>query len=338
MALLEIQDLKIYYRISAGVVRAVDGVSFALERGQTLGLVGESGCGKTTAAKSIIHLLAQNGWIESGKILFNGRNIVDLNHDQVLKYRWEEVSMISQSAMNSLDPVYRVGDQIVEAIQAHRSVSRPEAYQRVHELFDLVGLSRERARDYPHQFSGGMKQRAVIAMALALDPLLIIADEPTTALDVLVRDQIIIKIKELLLKLQNAMILITHDISVVAETCERMVVMYAGKVMEYGDTEIIFTNPYNPYTLGLQNAFPSIKGPKRELVSIPGSPPNLLKVSTGCLFAERCPFETDICSQEIPSATEVEPGHYSFCHHIDRIEEMRELASHGKTWIKKGVI
>ena len=335
MALLEVKDLKIYYRIPAGIVRAVDGVSFELEGGQTLGLVGESGCGKTTAAKAIIDLLAKNGWIESGQIIFNGRNVVGLSHNDILKYRWEEVSMIPQSAMNSLDPVYRVGDQIVEAIQAHRSVSRAEAYKRVYELFDLVGLARERARDYPHQFSGGMKQRAVIAMALALDPLLIIADEPTTALDVLVKDQIIIKIKELLLKLQNAMILITHDISVVAETCERMVVMYAGKVMEYGDTEIIFTNPYNPYTLGLQNAFPSIIGPKRELISIPGSPPNLLDPATGCLFAVRCPFETEICSQKAPDSTEVEPGHYSFCHHLDRIETMRKLASQGQTWEKK---
>jgi len=338
LALLEVKDLKIYYRIPAGIVRAVDGVSFELEGGQTLGLVGESGCGKTTAAKAIIDLLAQNGWIESGEIIFNGRNVVGLSHDEIIKYRWEEVSMISQSAMNSLDPVYRVGDQIVEAIQAHRSISRAEAYRRVHELFDLVGLARERARDYPHQFSGGMKQRAVIAMALALDPLLIIADEPTTALDVLVKDQIIMKIKELLKKLQSAMILITHDISVVAETCERMVVMYAGKVMEYGDTEIIFTNPYNPYTLGLQNAFPSIIGSKRDLISIPGSPPNLLDPAAGCLFAERCPFETDICSQDAPVSTEVEPGHYSFCHHIDRIEDMRERAGHGATWEKKGVI
>ncbi|MBW1993288.1 MAG: ABC transporter ATP-binding protein, partial [Deltaproteobacteria bacterium] len=275
MSLLEIRNLKIHYRTKTGIVKAVDDVSFSIERGGTLGLVGESGCGKTTIAKAIMRLLPRNGMIAGGEILFDGRNLVNLSDEELRKYRWENVAMISQSAMNSLNPVARVGSQLIEAIQAHRQVSVEQATRRMEEVFELVGLSIERARDYPHQFSGGMKQRAVIAMALLLNPELIIADEPTTALDVLVQDQIILKIKELLNKLNNAMILITHDIAVVAETCERMVVMYAGKIMEHADTDDIFYNPYNPYTLGLQNAFPSVKGERKELISIPGYPPLL---------------------------------------------------------------
>lgn len=333
MAMLDIKNLKIHYRTRNGVAEAVDDVTFSVASGGTLGLVGESGCGKTTIAKAIMRLLPRNGIIAGGEIVFKGRDLVDLSMDDVRKYRWEEVAMISQSAMNALNPVARVGNQLIEAMQAHRQVSRNEAAQRMAEVFDLVGLSIERARDFPHQFSGGMKQRAVIAMALLLEPDLIIADEPTTALDVLVQDQIILKIKELLSQLSNAMILITHDIAVVAETCERMVVMYAGKIMEHADTDDIFHNPYNPYTLGLQNAFPSIKGELKKLISIPGFPPLLINPPPGCRFARRCPFVLPVCREQEPPLAEIAAGHFNACHRAVDVEEIRARSREEETWI-----
>ena len=334
MALLEIKNLKIHYRTKNGVAEAVDNISFAVESGGTLGLVGESGCGKTTIAKAIMRLLPRNGIIADGEIILKGRNLVELSMDDVRNYRWEEVAMISQSAMNALNPVARVGNQLIEAMQAHRQVSRDEAVRRMGEVFDLVGLSIERARDYPHQFSGGMKQRAVIAMALLLEPDLIIADEPTTALDVLVQDQIILKIKELLTQLSNAMILITHDIAVVAETCERMVVMYAGKIMEHAATDAIFHNPYNPYTLGLQNAFPSVKGELKKLISIPGFPPMLINPPPGCRFAKRCPFVLPVCREQEPPLEEIAPEHFNACHRANDVEEIRVRSKDEETWLK----
>jgi peptide/nickel transport system ATP-binding protein len=334
MALLEIKNLKIHYRTRNGIAEAVDDVTFAVQSGGTLGLVGESGCGKTTIAKAIMRLLPRNGRIAGGEIIFKGRNLVDFSMDAVRKYRWEEIAMISQSAMNSLNPVARVGNQLIEAMQAHRKVSRDEAARRMAEVFDLVGLSIERARDFPHQFSGGMKQRAVIAMALLLEPDLIIADEPTTALDVLVQDQIILKIKELLSQLSNAMVLITHDIAVVAETCERMVIMYAGKIMEHADTDDIFHNPYNPYTLGLQNAFPSVKGELKKLISIPGYPPLLINPPPGCRFARRCPFVVQLCHEQEPPLAEIAPGHFSACHRAVDVEEIRARSREEETWLK----
>ena len=337
MALLEIKKLKVYYRTRRGEARAVDNVTFNVEAGGTLGLVGESGCGKTTIAKAVMRLLPRNGHIPGGSIMFNGRDLAKLNPVEIRKYRWEEIAMISQSAMNALNPVARVGNQLIEAMQAHRKVTRDEARTRLAEVFELVGINQERARDYPHQFSGGMKQRAVIAMALLLEPDLILADEPTTALDVLVQDQIIVKIKELLARLNNAMILITHDIAVVAETCERMVVMYAGKVMEHADTESIFYDPYNPYTLGLQNAFPSVQGARKELISIPGFPPSLINPPPGCRFAPRCPFALDICTKEEPELAEVGPNHFSACHRAQDIEAIRSQAKEEATWLEKDV-
>jgi len=263
--------------------------------------------------------------------------LVGLTVEEIRRVRWEEIAIISQSAMNSLNPVVRVGNQIIEAMQTHRQASRNEANERMAEVFELVGLSYERARDYPHQFSGGMKQRAIIAMALLLEPDLIIADEPTTALDVLVQDQIISKIKELLNKLQNSMILITHDIAVVAETCERMIIMYAGKIMEHADTDAIFYNPYNPYTLGLQNSFPSVKGSRRELISIPGFPPLLIDPAPGCRFAMRCPFTIPLCRELEPPLEEIETGHFSACHRSADVEELRARSKEAKTWFSEKV-
>ena len=337
MALLEIKNLKVYYRTKRGEARAVDDITFNVQAGGTLGLVGESGCGKTTIAKAVMRLLPKNGYIAGGSIMFNGRDLAKLNLADIRKYRWEEIAMISQSAMNALNPVARVGNQLVEAMRAHRNVSRAQAQARLAEVFELVGINLERARDYPHQFSGGMKQRAVIAMALLLEPDLILADEPTTALDVLVQDQIIVKIKELLARLNNAMILITHDIAVVAETCERMVVMYAGKVMEHADTESIFYEPYNPYTLGLQNAFPNVQGARKELISIPGFPPSLINPPPGCRFAPRCPFAIEVCKEEEPELAEVGPDHFSACHRAKDIELIREQAKAETTWQEKEI-
>ncbi len=336
--MLEVRNLKTYFKTKAGYAQAVDDVSFTVNPGENFGLVGESGCGKTTAAKSIIKLLPPNGEIRGGQILYDGRDLAKLSEEEMRKVRWAEVSMISQSAMNSLDPVYKVGDQIVEAIQAHEAVSKAEALERTKELFKLVGIDPNRMKDYPHQFSGGMKQRSIIAMSLALNPGLIIADEPTTALDVIVQDQILRRIKSLLLSHGASMILITHDISVVAEMCDRVAVMYAGKVMEIGNVREIFKLPFHPYTLGLQNAFPNVHGPRQDLISIPGSPPKLVNPPKGCRFAARCPFAVEVCSQEEPAMEDVEPGHQACCHRLGIIEQMRSEATRKETWDRVGAI
>lgn len=334
--MLEIRNLKTYFKVKAGYAQAVDDVTFTINSGENFGLVGESGCGKTTAAKSIIKLLPPNGEIKGGQIIYNGKDLTKLSDSEMRKVRWAEVSMISQSAMNSLDPVYKVGDQIVEAIQTHEPVSRAEAMDRARELFKLVGIDPNRLSEYPHKFSGGMKQRSIIAMALALNPGLIIADEPTTALDVIVQDQILRRIKSLLLSNGASMILITHDISVVAEMCDRVAVMYAGKIMEIGKVDQVFKLPFHPYTLGLQNAFPNVHGPRQDLISIPGSPPKLVNPPKGCRFAARCPFAVEVCSQQEPATVEIEAGHQASCHRLAIIEQMRAEATHKETWDRLG--
>jgi oligopeptide/dipeptide ABC transporter ATP-binding protein len=330
MTLLEVNDLHVTYRGSPDV-EAVRGVSFTVEEGETLGIVGESGCGKTTLAQAIMGSLPDNGEITGGKILFKGEDITHLSNSERREIRWEEMSMISQSAMNSLNPVYRVKDQIREAIQEHRDMSDQESYERARELMDLVGLDPDRVEDYPHQLSGGMRQRVIIAMSLALDPAFIIADEPTTALDVIIQEQILYRIKELQQELGNSMMMVTHDISVVAETCDSMVVMYGGELMEAGGVGEIFNNAHHPYTLGLQNAFPSVEGEKRDLTSITGSPPDLTEPLKGCPFASRCPFEVPACGEELPTKEPVE-GHRVRCHEPISFEQIREETSKDETW------
>ncbi len=329
--MLTINNLKTYYRTKAGYLKAVDGISFSLKQGENLGLVGESGCGKTTAAKSIMRLLANNASYQGGEILFKGRDILSLDRRQLNSLRWQEISMVSQSAMNALDPVYQVGDQIIEAIQIHEDVSKKEAYARAGELFSLVGLERNRLEAYPHELSGGMKQRVVIAMALALDPDLIIADEPTTALDVVVQDGILKQISLLQQKLNNSMIMVTHDISVVAETCPKIVVMYGGRVMEYGKTDSILQEPIHPYTMGLKNAFPTLEEAREELISIPGSPPDLVTPPTGCRFQERCPFSRSRCEEQ-PEGRRVGSDRIVFCHFTKEAAEYRQRASEPSLW------
>jgi len=337
MPILKVDDLKIYYRTLKGYSRAVDGVSFEIDEGEYLGLVGESGCGKSTIAKAILRILPPNGEIREGKILFQGRDLVSMPTAELNKVRWKEISMIPQSAMHSLDPVYRIQDQIMEAIAAHENLSREAAMEKIEALFELVGLDNIRLKDYPHQFSGGMRQRAMIAMALVLDPDLVLADEPTTGLDVIVQDQILSRIKAIHEKLKKVMLLITHNMAVVAENCNKIAVMYAGKIMEYGG-EAVFLNPFHPYSLGLMNAFPSAIDSQSELISIPGSPPDLLDPPKGCRFHERCPFSEERCIEEEPDLHPVDEGHLSACHFPEQVEKFRDLAGKSETWEMDGAM
>lgn len=418
MSLLEIKDLRVYYRIMDGEVRAVDNINLTLERGKTLGFVGESGCGKTTAAFAIMKLLPANGLIKTGQIQFDGKTIIrapliseltyyaggddweaDIERivserkaealrarssvglddtdlpmtdeemalldevDAILKradgsdpkairqellhllerretgfgrargrkqkarleektlrdLRWMRISMIFQGAMNAFNPVYRVGDQVKEALLTHMDLTPEETDERVAELFDLVGLDREMMRSYPHEFSGGMKQRAMIAMSLVCNPDLIIADEPTTALDVIMQDRILAEIKELQNKLNISMMIITHDISVVAEVADNIAIMYAGEISEEGSIVSVFERPSHPYTIGLMEAFPKITGEKVRLRAIPGSLPDLVRPPSGCRFHPRCRFAKEICESESPRLVEVEPGHRAACHFAQEI-------------------
>jgi peptide/nickel transport system ATP-binding protein len=312
---LEVRDLKTYYYTEAGVVRAVDGVSFSLERGRALGLVGESGCGKTTVALSLLRLVPPPGRIVGGSILLDGMDIMRMDEESLRRIRWKRIALVFQGAMNALNPVIKVGDQIVEAITLHeRGVERRDAWRRAEELLEMVGIERSRASSYPFEFSGGMRQRAVLAMALALNPDLLILDEPATALDVVVQAQIINLLRELRERLNLTMLLITHDLSLVTEVCHDVAVMYAGKLVEYGDTRTIYKGSKHPYTQGLIQCFPRVDEPRRRLYSIPGQPPDLISPPPGCRFHPRCPYAWDICRAEEPLYIEVEPAHRAACH------------------------
>ncbi len=330
--LLDIKGVSVAYRTRRGVVMALDGVSLQLRRGHSLGLVGESGCGKSTLVRAILRLLPSNGRITAGSIAFGGLDLVSLSEKEMRSVRLARIALVAQSAMNALDPVYRVGDQIVETIRAHRKVSRAEARTRARELFVLVGLDPERLSAYPHQLSGGMKQRCIIAIALALNPEIVIADEPTTALDVIVQDRILRQMRSLQRERGDSMIYVSHDISVIAETCDQVAVMYAGEVVETASAHGFFKDPHHPYTMGLQNAFPEITDAVTELVSIPGHPPDLARPPHGCRFAPRCPFAQEICRRERPSLVEVAPGHDVACHFWERATEFREASRDPTTW------
>jgi peptide/nickel transport system ATP-binding protein len=416
VALLEIRNLRTYYRVRKGQVKAVDGVDFTADRSKTVGLVGESGCGKTTLAFGILQILPSNARIVTGEVRVGGelvfraplthelkflleqdgsapavrdmlamraagmqadkaskaanelmpilqqeasliedaqamiangqadpeilkRDLLDLvdrrerawnrgftrraiqrsQRNRMQTMRWSQVSMIFQGAMNAFNPVYRVGDQIEEALEAHMEMTGEQRKARIQELFKLVGMTADRSEGYPHEFSGGMKQRAMIAMALACEPDLIIADEPTTALDVIMQDRILGEIRDLQRELDLAMMVITHDISVVAEVSDRIVIMYAGEIVEEGTTEAVFERPSHPYAIGLLEAFPSVKGPKKKLRAIPGSPPDLVNPPSGCRFHPRCRFAQDICTRERPELIEVGTGHRSRCHFAKEI-------------------
>jgi peptide/nickel transport system ATP-binding protein len=275
--------------------------------------VGESGCGKTSVAISLMKLLPDNARIIKGRVLLNGQDLLSLSDAEVRRFRWRRISMVFQAAMNALDPVYRVGDQIIEAIENHRMAeSREQARERVSRLFRLVGLDPQLMDRYPHEFSGGMRQRAIIAMSLACEPDVIIADEPTTALDVIVQDRILRELKAIQQDLNMSMIYITHDIAVVAEVTQQIGVMYAGKLVEVGDTAEVFHSPVHPYTAALLSSFPSVKGEKHPLVALPGEPPDLIEPPPGCRFHPRCPYATDICRREEPLFTDHD-GRWAAC-------------------------
>ena len=311
--LLEVKDLKTYFVTSKGEAKAVDGVSFTLEQGECLGLVGESGCGKTTTALSICQMLPKEGRIAGGEILVDGINYAEMNEKEINKHRWEDVSMIFQGAMNAFNPVKKVGWQIAEACMLHDGMKKDEAWKKAGELFELVGIPKERVTQYPHEFSGGMKQRAMIAMALACNPKLIIGDEPTTALDVMIQAQILELLEKLRRELNMGMILITHDLSILGETCDRIAVMYAGKIMEIGTVRDIFENPVHPYTKKLIACFPDVRGERVVPDGIPGYPPSLIDPPEGCRFCPRCDKATEICGKSCPELIQVGEKHFAAC-------------------------
>lgn len=314
MALLEVRGLKTYYYTLRGIVKAVDNVSFKLEKGEVLGIAGESGSGKSTIAWSLINLVPPPGRIVAGDILFDGMNIAKMSESEVRsKIRWKRISMVFQGAMNALTPVFSIGDQIAEVLTLHAGMTKKEAIERAKELLKMVGLEENIVRRYPHELSGGQKQRVVIAMALALEPDIVIADEPTTALDVVVQAQVLNVLKKLQREKGISIILITHDLTVIAELADKVAVMYAGKMVEYGTAEQIFYNPLHPYTRALLRAIPRLKGPVEKLEYIPGVPPDLRRPPKGCRFNPRCPEVMDICRREEPPFEEVEPGHFVAC-------------------------
>lgn len=316
--LLSVTDLKMYFHTRDGVVKAVDGVSYTLNRGETLGVVGESGSGKSVHALTMMKLIPMPpGKIEGGDVVFKGRSLLDMAEDEIRKIRGNEIAMIFQDPMTSLNPVFRIGRQLAEPLQVHKGMSRSEANARAVELLRLVGIPHpeSRVRDYPHQFSGGMRQRAMIAMALACDPDILIADEPTTALDVTIQAQILELMQEIQKRTGSAIIMITHDLGVVADMADRILVMYAGRPVEYGTTDEVFYKPMHPYTWGLMDSIPRHDiSTKSELCPIKGQPPSLVDVPAGCAFHPRCPYVQDRCRTESPVLREVEAGHMAACH------------------------
>ena len=312
--ILEIKDLAIHFYTEDGDVAAVNGIDLALRHGDTLGLVGETGAGKTTTAKGILRLIpSPPGKIVSGKVLFDGENLLEKTEKEMQKIRGGKISMIFQDPMTALNPVLRVDDQIAEVIRLHSSCSKSEALKGALEMLEKVGIPASRGRDYPHQFSGGMKQRVVIAMALACNPKLLLADEPTTALDVTIQAQVLDMMKTLKDEFGTSMILITHVLGVVAETCDKVAVMYAGEIVEFGSLEHIFDETAHPYTKGLFHSLPSLDRKERRLKPIAGLMPDPARLPEGCKFHPRCPFAEERCRTVNPKAAEISPGHFVKC-------------------------
>ena len=315
--LLDISELKTHFFTDDGIVKAVDGVSFSIDKKESFGLVGESGCGKSVTALSIIRLVPYPpGKIVGGSILLDGDELVGRSEKEMQKIRGKEISMIFQEPMTSLDPLFTIGHELMEVIMLHQDLDKKEATKKAIEMLKIVGIpeAEKRFREYPHQLSGGMRQRAMIAMALSCNPKLLIADEPTTALDVTIQAQILRLIEDLKDEFSTAVLLITHDLGVVAETCKNVAVMYAGKIVEQGSIENIFENPLHPYTVGLNNAIPRLDIDKKRLQIIEGNVPNLIDMPQGCKFYPRCPYVMDICRQKEPPLTKKENGHLSRCY------------------------
>ncbi len=328
-AILEVRDLHTQFNTLDGVVRAVDGVSFDVARGETLGIVGESGCGKSVTALSILRLIPpETGRIAQGSIRFEGNELTALSEEEMKSLRGHRISMIFQEPMTSLNPVLTVGTQIAENVVRHMGVPWSTARERAWEMLDLVRIAdpRRRLDEYPHQLSGGMRQRVMIAMALSCDPKVLIADEPTTALDVTIQAQILDLMLELKEKIGAAIIMITHDLGVIAETAQRVIVMYAGRKVEEASVADLFDQPLHPYTFGLMGSIPRLAAmtgaapaPAQRLQEIPGSVPSLVDLPQGCVFAPRCAFATDICREQYPPYEEKRPGHRAACWHSDRL-------------------
>ncbi|HUA05247.1 MAG TPA: ABC transporter ATP-binding protein [Solirubrobacteraceae bacterium] len=306
--LLEVDDLVVEYATDAGEVRAVNGVNFTLGAGEFLGIVGESGCGKTTLLFAVAQLLSPPGEVVGGKVVFRGQDMVRLDSGELQSMRWRDYSLVMQSAMNALNPMKSIGAQFTDTLQAHEKVSKDDIRKRSIEVMELVGIDPAHLQSYPHQLSGGMRQRAMIAMALLFTPQLVIMDEPTSALDVVAQQSLMTKIKDLQRSLGFAVIFVTHDMSVVSRYSDRVLVMYAGQVAEAARTDAVFERPLHPYTRGLMNAFPSVRGPRRELAGIPGSPPDLARPPSGCRFHPRCPAVMPVCLEREPELYPVDGG------------------------------
>lgn len=312
--LLEIKNLQTYFFTSKGNVKAVDGVNFTIREGETMGLVGESGCGKSTVALSIMRMVPIPGRILGGEILFKGQDLLSLTELEMREIRGGNIAMSFQDPMTFFNPVMRVGDQIVEAIVRHQRVNKKEALERAVEMLAVVGIAspRDVAMSYPHQLSGGMRQRSMMAMALSCNPDLLIADEPTTALDVIIQAQLLELMKDLKSKLNMSSLIISHDLGVVAELCDNIAVMYAGQIMEYSDVRTILKSPSHPYTFGLLNSIPRVGVKKEKLIGIEGSVPDLIETPPGCRFSPRCPY-SEGCDAHLPEFVEVMEGHYVLC-------------------------
>lgn len=318
---LSVENLSTYFKTDKGMAKAVEDVSFTVNEGEMLGLIGESGCGKTTVAQSILRLIEYPGKVVRGSVYLNGKNLLRVTESEMYKLRWKDISVIPQSAMNALNPIYTIGDQIIEAIMLHEDVTKKEAIERTKRLLDMVGIDGERWKSYPHEFSGGMKQRVAIAMALACNPKLIISDESTTGLDVLTQAQVIALLKDLQKKMNLSVILISHDLPTVTAICDRIAIMYAGKIVEWASTDQILNHPSHPYSKALLSATPDLSDIDRKVESIPGTVPNLVNPPKGCRFHSRCPLAFDLCTKETPELKEGNPGHFTAC--------LREGSSHG---------
>lgn len=318
--LLQIINLHIHYKTEDGLVQAVNGINLEIAKGETLGLVGETGAGKTTTALGILNLIPDPpGKIVSGEILFEGNNLTKLPDAAMRKVRGNKVSMIFQDPMTALNPVLTIGDQIAEVIRLHEKISRADAHKKVSSMLQMVGIPEERMDEYPHQFSGGMKQRVVIAIALACNPQLLIADEPTTALDVTIQAQVLELMQKLKVKLGTSMLLITHDLGVVAEICDKVAIMYAGEIVEYGTLEEVYNQTSHPYTKGLFGSIPSANMRAHRLNPIQGLMPDPTDLPKGCAFHPRCPQKKDLCSSQKPESILIDGGHYAKCHYaLDR--------------------
>jgi oligopeptide/dipeptide ABC transporter ATP-binding protein len=321
--LLEVKDLKTYFIMKDRVVKAADGVSFTINEGETFGLVGESGCGKSATCRSLIRLVHTPGKIVSGQILYKGKDVVKMNEHELEHLRGREIGMIFQEPMTALNPVLKIKEQLMESFK-DPGLTKEQKYEKAINLLRLVGIPspEQRMEDYPHQFSGGMRQRTMIAIALASEPHLLLADEPTTALDVTIQDQIIKLLSNLKQELNMSMILVTHDLGAAAQMCDRIAVMYAGHIMENADAVTLFGRPRHPYTLGLLGSIAVNVEKGAKLVPIKGAPPDLSNMPAGCPFAPRCRYCEDICLKQLPELREIEPGHFSRCHCVDKLKEV----------------